>query len=168
MNVEDKSFNSLSSSLCVSEPHRTKQRICFREEKKNGNKWQVWLFDFQITQASFLLTWRVNKYIIQLPWSHTIRWQSSKRSNRLLQGTWATLKKSWLYERCWHREQSHKKRQTSYPQKQLPGEPPVLKPAGLPATALCTQQSCSHITSQWLSVSFTGKKRFAFVAVLNT
>lgn len=121
MNVEDKPFNSLSSSLCVFKPCRTKQRICSRKtgkkkKKKNRNEWQVLLFDFQITQASILLTWRVNKYRIQFPWSHAISWQSSKRSNRLLQGTWATVKKRkekkkkpWVYERCWHLEQATKR-----------------------------------------------------------
>lgn len=47
VNVEDKPLDSLSSSLCVSEPHRTKQMICFG--RGGGNEWQVWLFDFPIT-----------------------------------------------------------------------------------------------------------------------
>lgn len=102
---------------------RTEQnRGSASEKKMNG---RCGLFDFQITQASFLLTRCVNKYIIQFPWSHTISWQSSERSNRLLQGTWATVKKKkilaiWKVLTPWA---SHEKRQMSYPQKQLLGEP---------------------------------------------
>lgn len=64
------------------------------ESRKKKDEWQVCLFDFQITSASILLTQRVNKYRIQFPWSQAISWQSSKRSNRLLRGTWATVKES--------------------------------------------------------------------------
>lgn len=108
--------------------HRTKQRICFQNAERN--EWQVLLFDFQITQPSLLLTRRVNKCRIQFPWIHTISWQSSKRSNGLLQGTWATVKKAlglWKVLTPWA---SHKERQMSHPQKQLLGEPLVLKTAG--------------------------------------
>lgn len=137
-----------------------------KKKKKNRNEWQVLLFDFQITQASILLTWRVNKYRIQFPWSHAISWQSSKRSNRLLQGTWATVKKRkekkkkalgiWKVLTPWA---SHKKRQMSNPQKQLLGEALVFKPAVSQLHPTTPHSGCQSEPEERWSI---------FVAVLNT
>lgn len=146
VNVEDKPFNSLSPSLCAFKPYRTKQDQT-QEKKKNWNEWQVWLFDFQITSASILLTWRVNKYRIQFPWSHAVSWQSSKRSNRLLRGTWATVKKPWVYERCWHQEQASKIDKCHILRNNYWVSHSFFKPADLPAISSCTQ-SCSCNISQ--------------------
>ena len=107
----------------------------------------MWLFDFQITEASIVLTCRVNKYRIQFPWSHAISWQSSRRSNRLLWGTWAAVKKkSWVYERCWHLEQATKRGKCQILRNNY-GVIPWFKASTSPSFILCTVELLrQHLT----------------------
>lgn len=118
--------------------------------KKKRNEWQLLLFDFQITQASILLTWRVNKCKIQFPVKLTVlrkikqtapgHARHSEKSLGYMKGV-GTLSKP------------QKEKKMSYPQKQLLVKPLVFKPSGLPPTIPTRPHSgCQSVPEERCSV----------------